>query len=402
MKKRDQFNVLVVQSLRYKSSRELLTGILEGMADKDWQLTVARPGDIHSPGDLVNEDGGAYDGFILAMPCADNVMKRLSRLDTPTVLVNITDRRISARRGNFASVWTDNADIGHKAARHLLERGEYRSAAYAHGEVPKFYSKERMTAFRQTMHRGGYETAVLPLCNGYGEWADRLRQFLKSLPKPAAVMVVADMCAADVINICREEGFAVPDQVAVVGVDHDVSQHARCGMSISSVAADMRQMGRLAVRELDFLFRHPGWKGRPHEILVPAKEVFAGESTAFRPALGARLVEEALSIIAGNPSRRLSPADVAARMGCSHSLLKLRFRQIAGMTLREAIEKARLEEARRRLLNGDSVKTVVSAMHFTSANQFYRIYKRHFGHTIRTSKQSILSSTSGAMPRPRT
>ena len=380
-------NVLVVQSLRYKSSRELLAGILDGMADKDWLLTVSRPGDILSPRDLVNEDGDPYDGFILPVPCADDVMKRLARLDTPTVLVNITDKRLSAERENFATVWTDNADIGRKAAQHLLERGEYRSAAYTHGEVPRFYSDERMRAFRQTMRRGGYETAVLPVCNGYEEWTDCLRQFLKKLPKPAAVMVVADMCAADLINICREEGFAVPDQIAVVGVDHDVSQHARCGMSISSVAADMKQIGRLAVMELDFLFRHPGWKGRPHEILVPAKEVFGGESTNRRATSGARLVEEAQSFIAANRTRRLSPTDVAAQLGCSHSLLKLRFRQSAGMTLREAIEKARLEEAHRRLQGGESVKDVVTAMHFTSANQLYRIYKRHFGHTIRAYRQ---------------
>ena len=30
-----------------------------------------------------------------------------------------------------------------------------------------------------------------------------------------------------------------------------------------------------------------------------------------------------------------------------------------------------------------SVGDIVKAMHFTSANQFYRIYKRHFGRTVR-------------------
>ena len=30
-------------------------------------------------------------------------------------------------------------------------------------------------------------------------------------------------------------------------------------------------------------------------------------------------------------------------------------------------------------------RKIVKAMHFTSANQFYRIYKRHFGKTIRQS-----------------
>ena len=38
--------------------------------------------------------------------------------------------------------------------------------------------------------------------------------------------------------------------------------------------------------------------------------------------------------------------------------------------------------------HGESVNGIVKAMHFTSANQLYRIYKRHFGHTICQSQTS--------------
>lgn len=393
MGKKDYLNVLVVQSLRYKSSREYLSGVLDEMEDKNWHLTVARPSDVLSADDLLNEDDETFDGFILPTQGANDVMECLARVDTPTVLVNMTDKRLSAGRGNFASVWTDNADIGRRAAKHFLECGEYKSAGYIHGPRREFYSEERMRAFRKAMHRGGYETAVLPDGNGDSDYLDRIRQLLKRLPKPAAVMVVADMCAADAINICREEGFAVPAQVAVMGVDHDVSQHARCGMAISSVVADMRQLGRQSVKELDFLFRHSSGKKRPHEILVPAKGVFAGETVARAPAIATNLVEKAQSFIAENPDCRLSPADVAAHLGCSRSLLKLRFRQIAGTTVHQAIEDARMTEAQRRILQGDKVKDIVSSMRFTSANQFYRIYRRHFGQTFRGTRARLSSQS---------
>ena len=42
-----------------------------------------------------------------------------------------------------------------------------------------------------------------------------------------------------------------------------------------------------------------------------------------------------------------------------------------------------MEEAMRRLKGGATANEIVKSMRFTSANQFYRIYKRHFGHTIR-------------------
>jgi AraC-like DNA-binding protein len=56
---------------------------------------------------------------------------------------------------------------------------------------------------------------------------------------------------------------------------------------------------------------------------------------------------------------------------------------VRGTTIGKEIERERMEEARRRLDAGESVHEVVKSMQFTSANHFYRIYKRHFGHTIR-------------------
>ena len=47
-----------------------------------------------------------------------------------------------------------------------------------------------------------------------------------------------------------------------------------------------------------------------------------------------------------------------------------------------------MEEAKRRLKGGATANEIVKSMHFTSANQFYRIYKRHFGHTIRQRQAS--------------
>ena len=359
----------------------------------NWHLDTVRPGKFFTERELVNEDGEPFDGYILSMPGADAVMKRIAASRAPTVLVNITDRQLSARSDAVASVWTDNADIGLRAAEHLLDRGEYKSAGYVHELGVPFYSTERMTAFRARMKRNRLETSVFPENADARKrisperFFDRLREWVRDLPKPAAVMACSDMRAADVINACRAEGVSVPTQVAVVGVDNDAAQHAKCGMSISSVVLNMRDMGRTAVRELAFLFDHPKWRGRPHEILVPAKEVFSGESSA-RSISAARLVNLARDFIADNRTRRISPADVAAHIGCSRKLAELRFSQLCGTTIRKAIEDARLEEAQSRLQRGATVRDIVATLHFTSANQFYRIYKRHFGRSIRQDQSS--------------
>ena len=195
-------------------------------------------------------------------------------------------------------------------------------------------------------------------------------------------MAASDMRAADVINACRAEGIPVPSQVSVIGVDYDISQHSKCGMSISSVILNSRMMGRQAVKELDFLFRHPKWKGRPHEVLIPAKDVFAGESTA-RSVSATRLVNIALEFISANCMKDLSPNDVITHLGCSRRLAELRFAQVSGTTIHKAINNARLNEVQRRIRQGESVSGIIKEMHFASSNQLYHMYKRHFGHTIR-------------------
>ena len=393
---KDRYSVLAVYSLDTCTGREQFSGILDELSNtSNWSLSTVRPGTYFTSKELMNEFGKPYDGLILSMPGTDEVMEKIAKSHIPTILANITDKRLSARCNAIANVWIDNADIGRRAAKHLIERGKYKSAGFVHERDNQYYSKdflfysvERMMAFRQTMkHDGGYETSVFPddaspALHSPKDSLDRLRTWIRTLPKPAAVMAATDMRAADVINACKAEGIPVPSQVSVIGVDYDISQHAKCGMSISSVILNSRMMGQQAVKELDFLFKHPRRKGRPHEVLIPAKDVFAGESTT-RSVSATHLVNIALEFISANCMKDLSPSDVIAHLGCSRRLAELRFSQVSGTTIHKAINNARLNEVQRRLRHGESVGNIVKAMHFASAKQLYQMYKRHFGHTTR-------------------
>ena len=373
---KDSYNVMAVYSLTPWSGRDLFAGTLEEISNKkNWRLHTTRPGRFFSRRELLDENGDGFDGFIISMPGTDSVMEEIAKSNIPTVLVNITDRRLAARTKAVSTVWLDNADVGRQAAKHLLEQGAYKSAGFVHDDGIPFYSTERMAAFRHLMKKNHLETSVFP-DNG------DLRAWVRELPKPAAVMAASDMRAADLIIACREAGIPVPEQIAVIGVDNDASQHKRCGMSISSVVVGLREMGAAAVRELDFLFRHPNFGGRLRETLVPASRIFTGESS-MRSAASYRVAEEALELIEKSKIRSISPTEIASQLGCSRQFADRCLSAICGKTLSKAIEDARMNEARRRLQDGCSVGAIVKSMEFTSANQFYRIYKRHFGHTTK-------------------
>lgn len=372
-----EHNVLTVFNLRDKAGREIFAGLLEAMEDKDeWHLTVLQPGECFTARDVRD---GNYDGFIVTMPGTSDAMEALTKTKTPTVLVNITDRRLSARTDSVSFVWGDGADIGQKAARHLLKRGDYAAFGYVHELRPEFYSDERESAFRQTLRRAGHASSAFPPDKDYAAYLPRLKAWLRELPKPAAVMAVSDMRAADVINACREEGLDVPGQVSVIGVDNDLSQHRKCGLAISSVLPDWRAMGRQAAEELSFLFAHPNRSGRPHEILIPVREIISRESSA-RSVPAAKLVQQAIEFIEARKTENIRRKDVVTHLHCSLQLAELRFKQIRNASIRETIEAVRMAEVDRRLRHGPvTLKELAKDLHFTSANQLSRIYKRHFG-----------------------
>ena len=321
------------------------------------------------------------------MPGSQAAMKALVHSRKPTVLVNITNRELAARADNISFVWGDGSVIGCSGAEHLLECGTYKSAGYVHELKYEFYSYEREIAFRARMKKASYNSLAFPSDNDFSDYHERLRAWLRDLPKPAAIMAVSDMRAADIINICKSEGYNVPEQVAVIGVDDDIAQHEKCGIGISSIQPDFHKMGQIAMQELDFLFRHPKRKRRPHELLVPVAKVISRESSKRSP-VAAKLVHEALAFIRKNSRRPIRRTDVATHLGCSLQLAELRFRQVTGSSIHAVIEKTRMEVAAKALMSSDAtVNQVAKELHFKSANQLSRIYKRHFGHTISTNRR---------------
>ena len=95
MKAKDHFSVLVVCSMR-RAGRDFFAGILDSASCmSNWHLSTVRPGRFFGCGELVDEDDRPFDGLIISMPGTDDVMKQLAKLHTPTVLVNISDRRLS-------------------------------------------------------------------------------------------------------------------------------------------------------------------------------------------------------------------------------------------------------------------------------------------------------------------
>jgi LacI family transcriptional regulator len=176
---------------------------------------------------------------------------------------------------------------------------------------------------------------------------DELARWLLSLPRPVGVMASYDIRARHVLDACRRVGLAVPDQVAVIGVDND---EFLCNLSdppITSVAPDTRRTGYEAAALLDRLMSARE-KQRGQAVFVQPLGVVTRRSTdAF--ALGDPDVSAAVRFIREHAYHGITVKDVLAEVPVSRRVLEGRFRKLLGRTPHDEIARIRLERVRQLL-----------------------------------------------------
>ena len=339
-------SVFCIHSLADAPGRAHFAGILEySLGVCDWNLEVVAPERLTTS--VVRRILRTADGLIVTRPGADAAMRRLVDAALPIVMTNVGGYRLKPSRRQVSFVWTDNEAIGQVGARHLLACGKSRCYAFVGTDRPQFWEEERFRSFRAALRAAG-EVCVRCACPD-GVCPDALLSWLRSIPKPAAIMASHDRLAEKVIQACRRLRLSVPEQVAVLGVDN-VPADARRGhatTAISSVAINFREMGRVAAAELDALIRNPRRKGAS-ELIVPAGPIVPRRSTARRPRSEA-LVAAINKGIAEHAFEPLRVMDLTKDLGCSRRLAELRFRQAEGVSIRQKIEKLRREKAVRLL-----------------------------------------------------
>jgi LacI family transcriptional regulator len=237
---------------------ECLRGI-KSHADRlgGWQLVTSPPSlrsageeDVHLPA-LKTWRG---DGVIACLTTRAEE-RMASRLPMPIV-------NLSAWQPPGTEISRVNADslrIGCLAAEHLLALG-LRHFAYYGIEGP-WYSEVREQGFASRLQKAGLSCAVFRQPKRPGaspSWRARhlkLAHWLSALPKPVGIFAVQDYRARVVMELCERLGLAIPDDVAVLGVDNDPTTCEYCRPTLSSVSRDPFACGVAAANVLDRLMR---------------------------------------------------------------------------------------------------------------------------------------------------
>ena len=374
--------VLVAIYLSSSSWREIFSGILayaNGRANWDMRL-LPEPGNLLAP-QIEEAEREGFSGIIAATAGAID-FDRLVRTPLAVAAIGgwpeLSPRRTDIVRSNF------HVDaVAAMGLRHLMSRGRRAVYAFARGLFDKDWPLTRQKAFLNAARAAGLPTAAYELPPGarQNDDSDALRDWLVSLPKPAAVMAERDYRAAQVIAACRDGGLRVPDDVAVLGVDDDPLFARNTRPSLSSVVIDHAGGGYRMAAELDRLMRA---KDRPRpEVFVAfrPKGVVTRESTRHISAADilARRIAEYVDEHANGP---LEVADVVLQLGCSRRHAEQSFRKAKGRTIGDYIADRRIDEVKRRLMRtGATVAQVSEECGFCAQAHLTRLFRRRTGLT---------------------
>ena len=367
--------VAVAVKLSDASWRDFLTGFFDYAKRKThWDIRV-----VQSEKEL--EDVAGHDGVVTGLKPSARALAALARNSAPLVAVG-ADWPLAQEGLPVAFIRNDNEDIGRLCARHFRSLGQFASAGFIPSAADDDWSSAREKGFLD-----GFGDVAKSVFGGTDEpGSDKdvaaLAGWLKSLPKPTAIMAAWDMRAVHALSACRLARLKVPGQVSVIGVDND---RLLCDFStppLTSIAPDHVLEGRIAAETLDGMMRRRA-KRRSLRILNTAKTVMERESAKPISPVTA-LIARALAFIDSHAQENIKSADVVAAAGVSRSLLDLRFREFRGETVAESIARRRLEEVKRLLEDtGLSIRAITAKCGFSNANHLKNLFKRTTGMSMR-------------------
>ena len=178
------------------------------------------------------------------------------------------------------------------------------------------------------------------------EQVAEIGRWIATLPKPVGIMACYDSRGQQVLDACRSAGLAVPDEVAVIGVDNDELLCELASPPLSSVVPNAHRAGYVAAARLDRLMA--GKKVTPMAELIPPLGVANRHSTdAF--ALDDRAIVRAVRMIREHACEGINVSDVLKTVPLSRRVLEQRFQKLLGRTPREEILQVRLARVKQLL-----------------------------------------------------
>lgn len=343
--------------------------------------------------------GWEGDGIVTALTERQELTDFVIETNVPTVDLNMVRADIPLPR-----VVGNHEAIGRLAAIHFIERGFERFAWYAVHENRT--ALERRTGFLRALNDEGLSLSrcqsliwdqgkhnepmhrlsqakppgSLVADRDWTERRDWLIHALSASEKPLAVFAYNDYEASHLINACLHAGIAIPEEVAVVGVDNDELVCDCLPVPLSSVKHNLESRGYQGAKLLHERLRKPD-APIPEPIRIDPVGVVTRKSSDIL-ALPDPQVAKALRYIWDHFHRALNIGEIVEATDVSRRTLEKAFARHLGRSILDEIQRVRLQRVRELLANSEfSMRQIAEQTGFASAQYLHQVFRQHEGVT---------------------
>ena len=196
-------------------------------------------------------DTGRVDGFILMTATRkQSHVKALLDLGAPFIIWGVPQPR-----QNCCSVTGDNFNGGKLATEHLLGIGRHK-IGFIGGPSSEIEVQHRQAGYESALQEAGIDIDKTVI--DYGDFsntsgAEAMKRLLERVPEIDGVFVNSDLMAIAAMDVVREAGRRVPEDVAVVGYD-DLSIAEHSNPPLTTIRQNIPLAGKLLAQNLiDYL-----------------------------------------------------------------------------------------------------------------------------------------------------
>lgn len=252
------------------------------------------------------------------------------------------------------------------------------------GSITSFGPEERAEGFETAINKAGYQVHYFEhkKARSTDIWyykSKSLSKWLKSLPKPIALMACDDNQGVHITEACKQNQIRVPQEVAILGVDNDVMLCELSDPPLSSIELDIEKGGYDAARALDLMIQ--GRVKFYRDIPVPPLKVITRSSTDIFASTDDH-VADALDFIHRNIETNLQVTDIVKEVPMSRRSLEKRFLEVTGMPVYKYISNLRIEKMAEKLLSTDqTIFEIALDMGLQDSKNIARQFRQVMGYT---------------------
>ena len=346
-------------------------GIAQYCAENKWHLSPYCFSDRELP------ENWPGDGAITCY--GDALADFIVALDMPKVDVTLRDIPQDIPR-----VVCDNDQIGRKAARHFLRRGYKEFAYFSWDSVG--VNQIRKDSFLEMLSDEGVPDSRVHLIHqpdaevmrDWKKHTECIVDQIKQLPRPLAVFTGQDNLGVTLVEACVNAGIAVPDEVAVLGVDN-IEFLCECSIvPLSSVDTHLTDLGYAAAEQLGRLMNGEIDNKEPVRT-VPSGDVINRRSTEAL-AVSHPAVANALHMMRMKFKEGLVLEDVYEHVKLSKRGLEKAFKKHLNDSPASVLRQIRLNYAKNSLTQTDTkIEAIALECGYSNSSNLSHAFNREVG-----------------------